>query len=145
MFLTAKRPPTTIVFLVQKEVAERIARSKKESILSLSVKAYGVPKYVGTVKAGSFSPPPSVDSAILAIEKISRKNFKSVSEDVFFKVVKAGFAQKRKALGGNLKRVLGEKSLAGLATCNISPAVRGEDLPLETWLRLAIEIGLKKP
>ncbi len=56
---------------MQKEVAERIAREKKESILSLSVKAYGNAKYIKTVPAGAFSPPPSVDSAILAVENIS--------------------------------------------------------------------------
>jgi len=51
-FLTAPHQPSTLVFLIQKEVAERIARSAKESILSLSVKAYGTPKYIKTVPAG---------------------------------------------------------------------------------------------
>ncbi len=84
MFLTTADQPATIVFLVQKEVAERIARSKKESLLSLSVKAYGTPRYVRTVKAGSFNPPPAVDSAILAIEHISRKKLrKRIGRKVF--------------------------------------------------------------
>src|SRR3989344_2165107 len=104
MFLTAQHQPSTIVFLVQKEVAERIARSKKESLLSLSVKAYGTPRYIKTVKAGSFSPSPAVDSAILAIENISRKNFANVSEEKFLEILHAGFGQKRKTLLGNLKR-----------------------------------------
>ncbi|MEK9177058.1 MAG: 16S rRNA (adenine(1518)-N(6)/adenine(1519)-N(6))-dimethyltransferase RsmA [Patescibacteria group bacterium] len=150
MFLTAKHQPTTIVFLVQKEVAERIVgnpeqrrgtRPKKESVLSLSVKAYGTPRYAGTVKAGSFSPPPSVDSAILAIEKISRKNFKTVSEESFFRVVKAGFAQKRKTLGGNLKKVFGERALVALTASGIAPTTRAEVVSLEGWLRLAREVS----
>src|SRR3989338_4393315 len=74
-FLTAPHQPSTLVFLIQKEVAERIARSKKESILSLSIKAYGTQKYIKTVPAGAFSPPPKVGSAILAVENISRSNF----------------------------------------------------------------------
>src|SRR3989338_1674227 len=57
-FLTTEHQPSALVFLVQKEVAERIARSKKETIFSLSGKAYGTPKYIKTVPAGGrFSPP----------------------------------------------------------------------------------------
>lgn len=137
MFLAAPRQPTAIVCLVQKEVAERIARSKKESLLSLSVKAYGTPRYVRTVKAGSFSPPPSVDSAILAIEHISRANFSSslygtIPEETFFALIHAGFAAKRKTLVGNLKKVgLYREEMA------LDPKVRAEDVPLTEWLRLA--------
>jgi 16S rRNA (adenine1518-N6/adenine1519-N6)-dimethyltransferase len=131
MFLTAEQQPSTIVFLVQKEVAERVARSKKESLLSLSVKAYGQPRYVRTVKAGSFSPPPSVDSAVLAIEHISRKNFKDVSEEMFFKLIHTGFAAKRKTLMGNLKR-----SNLYREEMRLDPRVRAEDLSLKKWLAL---------
>jgi 16S rRNA (adenine1518-N6/adenine1519-N6)-dimethyltransferase len=70
-FLSSENQPSTLVFLVQKEVGERIAKSKKESILSLSVKAYGHVKYVKTVPRGAFSPPPEVDSAILSVSEIS--------------------------------------------------------------------------
>lgn len=129
-FLTAPHQPTAIALLVQKEVAERIARSKKESILSLSVKVYGTPKYVDTVKRGNFTPPPNVDSAILAVTHISRDNFKTISEDQFFAVVKAGFAQKRKTLAGNLKRTFGHDF-------GVAKNIRAEDVPLSEWLRLA--------
>ena len=67
--------PKSMTLLVQKEVAERVARSEKESILSLSVKVYGEPKYISTVPAGAFSPPPKVDSAILHIAHISKIKF----------------------------------------------------------------------
>lgn len=132
MFLTTEHQPTTIVFLIQKEVAERIVKSKKESLLSLSVKVYGTPRYVKTVKAGSFSPPPSVDSAILAIDNISRKNFEHASEEKFFVLLHAGFGQKRKTLVGNLKK-------AGLYRegMPLDPKVRAEDVSLETWPALA--------
>lgn len=129
-FLTAKNQPSAVSLLVQKEVAERVARSKKESILSLSVKVYGVPKYVDTVKRGNFNPPPKVDSAILAITDISRNNFKHADEDRFFELVKVGFGQKRKTLAGNLKRVFGD-------TLGVPDKVRAEDVPLPTWLKLA--------
>lgn len=129
-FLTAAHQPTAIALLVQKEVAERIARSKKESILSLSVKVYGEPRYITTVSRGNFSPPPTVDSAILAITDISRKNFASASEERFFEIVKAGFAQKRKTLAGNLTRALG-------TSLGVPPNIRAEDVPLATWRMLA--------
>ncbi len=75
-FLESETQPSAMVLLLQKEVAKRIvAQDGRESILSISVKAYGVPKYIDTVKAGAFSPPPKVDSAIIAIEGISRKFF----------------------------------------------------------------------
>lgn len=138
--LTSKNQPKSVALLIQKEVAERIARSKKESLLSLSVKAYGTPKYVKTVSAGSFSPPPAVDSAVLAISNITRKNFTDVSEDTFFKVLKAGFAQKRKTLGGNLKKVFGTEALAALDAARVPHNARAEDISLEAWKILAQEI-----
>ncbi|KKQ35695.1 MAG: Ribosomal RNA small subunit methyltransferase A [Candidatus Nomurabacteria bacterium GW2011_GWB1_37_5] len=95
-----KIQPERMVLLIQKEVAERIVGNRgarnqvrgpvafshsgartsksiiKESILSISIKVYGTPKYINTVKRGSFAPAPNVDSAILLIENISREKFK---------------------------------------------------------------------
>lgn len=79
-FLSEENQPERMVLLVQKEVAERIvARDGKESILSISVKAYGTPKYMMKVEKRFFSPAPKVDSAIIAITAISKKNFESES------------------------------------------------------------------
>ncbi|MEK7068236.1 MAG: 16S rRNA (adenine(1518)-N(6)/adenine(1519)-N(6))-dimethyltransferase RsmA [Patescibacteria group bacterium] len=130
-FLTAKRQPSTVVFLTQKEVAARIARSKKESILSLSVKAYGEPRYIKTVPRGAFAPPPKVDSGIIKISGISRDNFKNAAhEKRFFELVRAGFGKKRKLLKNNLKKFLGAKAEA-LGTA------RAEDIHLAQWLILS--------
>ncbi len=137
MLLEAGRPPTDISLLVQKEVAERIARDKKESILSISVKTYGEPTYVKTVPRGSFSPPPNVDSAILAIRSISKRNFKNIDEKHFFHVVKTGFSQKRKTLGKLLKAEFGEGALVALRESEIPEMERAERLPVEKWLMLA--------
>lgn len=131
MFLTADKQPQSMTLLVQKEVAERVARSKKESILSLSVKAYGTPKYEFTVPRGAFVPAPNVDSAVLSIRGISRKNFKSAAhEQKFFDTVRAGFAHKRKFVRSNLAE-------AGFDAGDIPEKARAEDLPLESWLVLA--------
>ncbi len=136
-FLSAKHQPKTLVFLIQKEVAERVARSKKESLLSLSVKAYGEPQYIKTVPRGAFSPAPKVDSAVLRVRDISRANFKNkLTEQRFFDLIHAGFAQKRKLLVRNLENVLGTKAPEALQQAGIPQNARAEDVPLEQWLHL---------
>jgi len=142
-YLTAPKQPSTLVFLIQKEVAERItnhgvaSKNPKESILSLSVKAYGSPKYVTTVPRGAFVPPPKVDSAILAVSGISRKHFtKKGQEERFFALIKAGFSQKRKLLKRNVERVLGKKTTDAFVKAGIAEHARAEDISLEKWLAL---------
>lgn len=132
-FLSSETHPRTIALLVQKEVAKRIV-SKKESILSLSVKAYGTPRIAARVSRGNFSPPPAVDSAILTIKNISRDFFKGIPEQDFFRIVRAGFAAKRKFLVRNL--AVGSSLPAvknAFEACSIPEKVRAEDVPLETW------------
>jgi len=157
-FLTADKQPEKMVLLVQKEVAERIiARDSKESLLSISIKAYGEPKYIKTVKAGSFTPAPSVDSAILLIDNISRKFFdkgmvaiknvsdgvtnpvrQEVNEERFFEILHAGFAHKRKQLFGNLRAVFDENILREkMKKAGISENIRAEDVSLFGWKKLS--------
>ncbi len=133
-FLSAKNQPASVTLLLQKEVAERIvSRDGKESLLSLSVKAYGEPKLVEKVPRGAFSPAPSVDSAIVHISNISRKNF----EKNFFALIHAGFAHKRKQILPNLaEKFEKEKVIQALKKANISPKARAEDIPLSKWLEL---------
>ncbi len=134
-FLESDNQPSCMALLVQKEVAERIvARDAKESILSISVKAYGTPSYGGTVKKTSFRPIPNVDSAVIVVKNINKKNFVNVTEKEFFKFVKTGFAHKRKQLGSNLKELI---SAEGLEKLNINPKVRAEDLKLKDWLAIS--------
>jgi 16S rRNA (adenine1518-N6/adenine1519-N6)-dimethyltransferase len=140
--LSGNTQPNLCVLLVQKEVAERIARDTKESILSLSVKVYGTPKYIETVKAGSFSPPPKVDSAILAIEHISRDFFAGISEDLFFEILKNGFKSKRKFLINNLSAFGTKKTLEqAFESARVSFKSRAEDVLLEQWEALARTIS----
>ncbi len=139
VFLTHTIQPKTIVVMVQKEVAERIvARDNKESILSISVKAYGTPKYVMTVQSKYFSPEPNVDSAIISVSNISREFFKDISEQKFFELLKAGFAHKRKVLIGNLSDLFPSEQLKKIfAELSIDVKIRAEDLTLEQWKQLA--------
>lgn len=146
-FLTAKRQPRAMALLVQKEVAERIlARDGKESILSLSVKAFGTPKIVAKVSRGNFSPPPTVDSAVLLVDDISRDRFGVGEERAFFKAVRAGFASKRKFLSSNLSGVFDKRSVvAAFTACGIPEKIRAEDLTLARWLELSRRLYAARP
>ncbi len=131
-FLESDFEPSKAVILVQQEVAERIvAKDGKESILSISVKAYGRPENAGRVPRGAFRPIPNVDSAILVISEINKSFFKGMTEENFFTVVKKGFAQKRKFLKSNLNISSGD-----LTKCDLSEKVRAEELSLDDWKNL---------
>jgi len=140
-FLSGIIQPERMILLVQKEVAERIvARDGKESILSLSVKAYGTPKYIMKVHKRFFSPSPKVDSAIIAITNISKNNFgENIKEKIFFSVIKAGFAHKRKVLRKNLesKEVGLPKIDEIFKKLKIDQKTRAEDIKFENWLEIS--------
>jgi 16S rRNA (adenine1518-N6/adenine1519-N6)-dimethyltransferase len=136
-FLETDTQPSDLVFLVQKEVAERIVRDPKESLLSLSVKVFGDPKYIKTVGRGNFTPPPKVDSSIIAVRSISKKRLSGIEEAFFFKVLHVGFGSKRKQLLGNLTKLYSREVLVKIFTnLSVREDVRGEDLPLATWIEL---------
>lgn len=129
--------PTTLVFLIQKELAQRIARDPKESLLSLSVKAFGTPQYIETIKRGHFQPPPRVDSAILAISDINRDHFITLTAEQFFSILHLGFGQKRKQLAHNLAHIVPAETIRHLlASINHPPTARAEDLNINNWLQL---------
>lgn len=145
-FLSEVEQPSVMILLVQKEVAERIvARGNKESILSLSVKAYGTPKYMMKVEKRFFSPSPKVDSAIIAITNISRKNFKTKNEEeLFFKIVKSAFAHKRKVLCKNLEGVASTTIINTMfQELQIDKKARAEDLSFPIWLKMKDYLSTK--
>lgn len=137
--------PSRAVVMVEKNVADRIiARDGKESILSISVKAYGTPTVVCKVPKRFFRPVPSVDSAVIMIGdtggtgSISKDFFDSngLTEREFFDVVRLGFAHKRKILLGNLGR--DQKLLNLWENEGWSPKIRAEELTLKDWAKIAI-------
>lgn len=147
-FLEYAPRPNRMLLLVQKEVARRILGSLpggegKESILSVSVKAFGQPKIIATVPPGAFTPPPTVDSAILSIENISADRF-NVHEDNraeiqrFFEIVKAGFAHKRKFLIRNLETIIDPDHLKNIwLALALNEKARAEDLTVEEWVQIS--------
>lgn len=140
-FLEATYQPKKIVVLVQKEVAENITNLEKESLISLSVKAYGNPQYIQTVKKDSFSPPPKVNSAILKISNISRSFFENIKEEEFFRVVRTGFSQPRKKALGNLSALENKAELKRIfEETGISANKRPENIELSEWKQIVKKI-----
>ncbi len=146
-FLESAHQPMSMTLLVQKEVAQRIVANNnnkrgKESILSISVKAYGEPRYVQKVPAMLFNPAPKVDSAVLHIANISKDFFTSynITEEQFFTTVKQGFAQKRKKLTNNL-----DIKPRVLTKLGLSADTRAERLTKESWAQLTQLIIEKTP
>lgn len=136
--------PTDLIFLVQKEVAERIARDTKESILSMSVKVFGDPSYICTVKRGHFTPPPAVDSAVVAVHNINKKRLGTVSTKTFFELLHTAFGQKRKQLAGNWRTHF-DKTFVGetLEAMMLDPKTRAEDLKVDQFVALISKLGEK--
>jgi 16S rRNA (adenine1518-N6/adenine1519-N6)-dimethyltransferase len=138
-FLTSPCHPVNITFVVQKEIAQRIiAQDGKHSLLSLSVQVFGTPSMPLKISRRFFSPSPKVDSAVIHIADISHDRFKNTQEaDLFFQLIKAGFAHKRKILASNLQNIIPKETLLDIFEVRgISPKVRAEDLSLDDWLFL---------
>ncbi|MFQ5858972.1 MAG: 16S rRNA (adenine(1518)-N(6)/adenine(1519)-N(6))-dimethyltransferase RsmA [Anaerolineae bacterium] len=144
--LETEHKPARLVLTMQLEVAQRIlARPGDMSILAVSVQFYGKPELVTRVPAGAFWPRPEVDSAVLRIDVYEEPPVAVDDVDWFFKVVRAGFGQKRKqlknALAGGLHPSKAEVGTA-LEQAGIDPRRRAETLSLEEWAALARALGV---
>ena len=138
--LESETKPRRIVLTVQKEVAERIcAKPGDMSLLALSVQVYGKPHIAARIPAEAFYPAPKVDSAVLSIDIYPSPLINVELIDSFFKLIKAGFSQKRKTLRNSLSsglHITTANSEALLAKANIDPIRRAETLSIEEWQTL---------
>ncbi|HXM12017.1 MAG TPA: 16S rRNA (adenine(1518)-N(6)/adenine(1519)-N(6))-dimethyltransferase RsmA [Terriglobales bacterium] len=126
---------STIVIMVQKEVADRLAASAGGSdygLLSATAQLYGRVEQLFTLPPAAFTPPPKVQSSVVRITIKPRLEALRVSEAEFIAFLKACFGQKRKTLWNNLKTQYDEDTLrAALAKSGVKPSIRAEALPLE--------------
>lgn len=143
--LEAELPPRRLVLMVQREVAQRIvARPDDMSLLAVSVQFYGQPRIVAKIPAGAFVPPPKVDSAVVRIDTYDTPPVDVPDAQTFFRVVRAGFSQKRKQLKNTLAAGLhlpGPQVAALLAQAGVDPRRRAQTLSLEEWAALARAFG----
>lgn len=138
--LESKNKPRRIVLTIQKEVAERIcAKPGDMSLLALSVQVYGEPRIAARIPADAFFPAPKVDSAVLCVDIYTNPQIKPELLESFFKLIKAGFGQKRKMLRNSLSsgvRISPTDAADLLTRANIDPQRRAETLSITEWERL---------
>ena len=145
--LEEKLPIENIVVMVQKEVAERICSlpgKKDYGAISVMCQYYTIPEIVTIVPAGSFMPPPKVDSAVLKLKIRKEPPCELQDEKLFFKVVKSAFAQRRKTLENGLSNGLSiEKKVISsvFEACSIPAGIRGEKLSIEEFAAISNELS----
>jgi len=130
-----------IYTMVQKEVAERICakKGKERSVLTLAVEYFGEAEYLFTIPKEAFTPIPKVDSAFMSIKLYKDDKYKKlVAEDIFFKYVKAAFANKRKNLLNNFTSLGMSKDelRVVLNEVGIKETERAENLTIEDFINL---------
>lgn len=137
--LESANPPAIMSLLVQKEVAERItAAPGKMSVLALSVQYYAYAKMMTMVERHKFWPPPQVDSAVIRIERRPKPAFPAEPARLF-RLVKAGFGERRKQLVNSLSGGLNAENqtiINILSEAKINQTKRAQELTLEDWQRL---------
>jgi 16S rRNA (adenine1518-N6/adenine1519-N6)-dimethyltransferase len=127
--------PAVIVFLVQKEVAERVTAapgSRTYGALSVGVQAVAKAERLFTVKAGAFSPPPEVDSAVLRLTPLSEPLLNEAERPGFRVFVVGLFGQRRKQLGRSLRdvaRLDREAAARAIEASGLDPGARVETVP----------------
>ncbi|MCL2094959.1 16S rRNA (adenine(1518)-N(6)/adenine(1519)-N(6))-dimethyltransferase RsmA [Candidatus Saccharibacteria bacterium] len=133
-FLQAKNRPSRMVFLVQKEVAERIAGVGGWSLLGLSVAAYADATLGPYVGREHFEPPPKVDSQVIIMEMLAENRLEGLDEERFWRLLRAGFKWPRKKLVNNLSGV--GVTAETLREMGLNESVRAGELDLEAWKEL---------
>ncbi|MCM8901369.1 16S rRNA (adenine(1518)-N(6)/adenine(1519)-N(6))-dimethyltransferase RsmA [Caldicoprobacter algeriensis] len=152
MFLESGLPYESMVVMVQKEVAQRmtaVAGTKDYGMLSIAVQYYTCPEIVAVASANVFIPPPKVDSAIVLLKRRSNPPVHVQDSELFFKVVRAAFGQRRKTILNALTALELEGVDKGrlydvLSKCSIAPKMRGEDLTIQQYADIANELCLEE-
>jgi 16S rRNA (adenine1518-N6/adenine1519-N6)-dimethyltransferase len=125
----------TLILMVQREVADRIAAKpggRDYGLLSATAQLYTKAERLFTLPPGAFNPPPKVDSTVLRLTMAPQLEQLRVAEDRFIDFLKLSFGQKRKTLWNNLKLEYAPATLkSALEQAGVKANVRAEALPLE--------------
>ncbi len=145
LLLESPTPPDMAVLLVQKEVAQRLAAQPGDmSILAVSAQFYAAVSLGPVVTRDKFNPPPKVDSQVVILQRHAKPLCADIDPKQFFRVVKAGFGEKRKTLRNSLSGGLHKDKIEVeqlLKKAGISPDKRAEALSLTDWYGLVKEVG----
>ena len=148
--LEDKLPINALTVMVQKEAAQRICAevgSRQSGAVTVAVNYYAKPQILFGVSAGSFMPAPKVDSAVIRLDILKEPCVQVEDEELFFKVVKAAFSQRRKTLPNSLSAGLQISKLAvtnALNRANVPVNYRAEQLTMEQLAKISNAIGSKQ-
>lgn len=146
MLLESRLPVESITVMVQKEAAQRLCAkvgTRDSGAITVGVNYYGTVRKLFDVSRGSFMPAPNVDSAVIRIDINRGQRLDAESEKFFFRVVKAGFSQRRKTLANSLSSVMGipkDRAYAALKSLGLPEAARIEQLDMEQLIALSAEL-----
>ena len=139
--------PRRIVLTLQNEVAQRICAEPGDmSLLALSVQVYGKPEIAASIPADAFYPTPKVDSSVIRVEIYPEPVIPAAQLEIFFRIAKAGFSQKRKTLRNSLSAGLGisaSDTEGLLKEAGIESRRRAETLSIMEWSKLCSVIGAR--
>lgn len=145
--LEDRLPVKSITVMVQKEAADRLCAelgTRQTGAVTVAVNYYAKAELLFKVSAGSFMPPPKVDSAVIRLSVYNEPAVKTDNEEMLFKVIKAAFAQRRKTLLNTLSNSMSfEKAQISQAldNANIPNTSRAEQLKLEDFAKIANELN----
>lgn len=135
-------PPALVVLLVQKEVAERVcAKPGQMSNLAVATQLSYIPSLGDVVPARLFEPPPKVDSQVLILKRRQEPIFPGLDHTKYMRIVKSGFASKRKKLRSSLAAGLQlsrEQADGLLEGSGISGDLRPQNLSLQDWHKIYV-------
>lgn len=141
--LESRLPVKSVTVMVQKEAARRLCAAPGDAMsgaVSCAVSYYSQPKVLFDVSAGSFLPPPKVDSSVIRLDVRKEPPVKAIDEKLMFRTVRASFGQRRKTLANALSAglQLPKQTVAqALSEAGLSPTIRGEKLTLGDFARLS--------
>lgn len=148
--LEDKLPINALTVMVQKEAAQRICAevgSRQSGAVTVAVNYYAKPQILFGVSAGSFMPAPKVDSAVIRLDILKEPCVQVEDEELFFKVVKAAFSQRRKTLPNSLSAGLQISKVTvtnALNRANVPVNYRAEQLAMEQLAKISNAIGSKQ-
>lgn len=144
MVLESRLPVKSLTVMVQKEAADRICAApgtRECGAISYAVRYFSEPKLLFKVSRGSFMPAPNVDSAVIRLDIKSEKKLPDNEEQMMFRLIRAGFSQRRKQLANPISaelKISKTETAALFEQAGIKPTARAEELLLEDYERLAI-------
>lgn len=141
MLLESRLPVENITVMVQKEAAQRLCATpgtREAGAVTLAVQYYAEAETLFSVSRGSFLPAPNVDSAVIRLTRRKAPPCEVKDETVLFRLIRAGFNQRRKTLLNSLTGAGYDKERlsAALAVAGLSPTARAEQLALPDWAAL---------